>query len=141
TIHGDHDSFGNARTVVDPLGNLTTREYDARGRLFHQKDTMGHETRTVYDGLDRATRVFKVAGGASDDEVTTTSYYPGGQPRTVKNANGAVTTYTLDGLNRVIATSTALTGETLTTAASYDGNGNRVTEMDRRGVTRRNTHD
>jgi len=139
--HADHDSFGNPRTVTDALGNVTTSEYDARGRLTHQADTMGHEARTAYDGLDRPLQAVRVAGGASDDKVTTTSYYAGGQARTITNANGAVTTYTLDGLNRVTATSTALPGETLTTGATYDGNGNLVTQTDRRGVTRRNTYD
>ena len=69
---------------------------------------------------------------ASDDEVVETEYYPGGEPRLVRNANGAETTYTLDGLSRVVATDTRFDGQTLTTATTWDANGNKETETDRR---------
>jgi RHS repeat-associated protein len=109
--------------------------------LTGQHDTFGHETRSAYDGLDRPVEVTRAAGGISDDEVTKTEYFPGGEVRAVTNANGARTEHTLDGLNRIIATSTQLDGETLTTAAEYDGNGNKTFETDRRDVRRKNTYD
>jgi RHS repeat-associated protein len=141
TAHRSHDSFGNAREVEDPLGNVTTRTFDGRGRLTAQSDTMGRETRQEWDGLDRLVRVTRVAGGESDDDVTQTAYYPGGEVRLVRNANGAETTSTIDGLGRVIGTETRLDGQVLTTATTWDANGNKETETDRRGVTRRFVHD
>jgi RHS repeat-associated protein len=141
SVHRGHDSFGNPGEVEDPLGNLTTREHDLRGRLTRQADTMGRETRQVWDGLDRVARVVRVAGGTSDDEVTETTYFPGGEVRSVRTANGAVTTYTLDGLNRVTATETRFDDQVLVARATYDANGNKETETDRRGVTRRHSHD
>ena len=141
TAHRSHDSFGNAREVEDPLANVTTRTFDARGRLAAQSDTMGRETRQTWDGLDRLVRVTRVAGGESDDEVTETAYYPGGEVRLVRNANGAETTSTIDGLSRVVGTETRFDGQVLTTATTWDANGNKETEVDRRGVTRRFIHD
>jgi RHS repeat-associated protein len=139
--HSDHDSFGNARTITDPLGNVTTREYDARGRLVHESDTFGREARTVHDGLDRPVEVRRVAGGASDDEVTKTDYYKGGEVLSVTNAKGAKTSYAIDGLSRVVGTETRFDDQVLTTATSYDANGNRETETDRRNITRKHTYD
>ena len=127
--------------MVDPLGNVTTRTFDLRGRLTRQTDTMGHDAQQTWDGLDRLVRTERTAGGGSDDEVQETAYYPGGEVRQTTNANGAVTTYTIDGLSRVVATETTFDGETLTTATTWDANGNKETEKDRRGVTRKNTYD
>ena len=62
TTHRNHDSFGNAGEVEDPLGNVTTRTFDLRGRLTQQADTMGHETRQAWDGLDRLVRATRVGG-------------------------------------------------------------------------------
>ena len=141
TLHRNHDSFGNPTEVEDPLGNVTTRSFDLRGRLTRQSDTMGHETRQAWDGLDRLVRVTRVAGGDSDDEVTETAYYPGGEVRLVRNANGAETTSTIDGLNRVVGTETRFDGPVLTTTTTWDANGNKETETDRRGVKRRFVYD
>ena len=141
TTHRNHDSFGNAGEVEDPLGNVTTRTFDLRGRLTQQADTMGHETRQTWDGLDRLVRATRVAGGDSDDEVTETAYYPGGEVRVVRNANGAETTSTIDGLSRVVGTETRFDGAVLTTATTWDANGNKETETDRRGVKRRLAYD
>ena len=103
TQHRAWDSFGNAGEIVDPLGNVTTRTFDLRGRLRLQSDTMGRRdnARPGTASTGSSGRV-RVAGGGSDDEVTETAYYPGGEVRSVKNANGAETTYTIDGLSRVV---------------------------------------
>jgi len=147
TLHREHDSYGNARLIIDPLSNQTRREYDLRGRLSGQSDTLGHRTTTVYDGLDRAveeTRFATVSGSAvepSDEAVTKTDYYSAGQPRVVTGPNGAVTRYRLDGLNRVGRVVTEVEGGPYSAETSYDGNGNKVSETDRRGVARTFAYD
>jgi RHS repeat-associated protein len=141
TTHRSHDSFGNAGEIEDPLGNVTTRAFDLRGRLTQQTDTMGHDTQQTWDGLDRLVRTLRVAGGDSDDEVQETAYYPGGELRQTTNANGASTTYTIDGLSRVVATETSFDGQSLTTTTTWDANGNKETEKDRREVVRRFVYD
>ena len=63
--------------------------------------------------------------------------FPAGQPRTQTNANGAVTTFSLDGLNHVIETRTNFgTASELVSTYTHDPNGNKVRERDRRGVER-----
>ena len=140
TIHSNHDSFGNWRTARDPEGITTTRTFDARGRLVEEKDTLGRRRRLTYDGLDRVTVQQRDAGGSSEPEVTRTAYYAGGEPREVTEPGGATTTFTIDALNRVTATTTNTRYEMLTTSADYDKNGNKIAETDRRGVQRRFTY-
>ncbi len=71
----------------------------------------------------------------------TTDYFPGGQVESVRNANGARTTHTLDGLNRVTQASTLVDGKFLISRVDYDPNGNKEMETDRRNVTRRFVYD
>jgi YD repeat-containing protein len=141
TDHRGWDSFGNPTEIEDPLGNITRRTFDLRGRLRLQTDTLGRQTSQDWDGLDRLVETRRVAGGDSDDEVTATEYYAGGEVRVVRNANGATTTTTIDGLSRVTGTTTQFDDLTLTTATTYDANGNKETDKDRRGVTKRFTYD
>lgn len=152
TRHENHDSFGNAQSVTDPLGNVTTAVWDSRGRLLSTTSTMGHREKVEYDAFDRAanrTRVVCASPCAapqgipeSEDAATRSVFYPGGQPRTLTNPNGATVAYELDGMNRVTATRTQLPrGETYETTTRYDGNGNKVSEIDRRGVERVFTYD
>jgi RHS repeat-associated protein len=144
TTYADHDSFGHARAVTRPLALTVQRTYDARGRMVEEQDSFGHESETTYDGFDRPLTVRRKAlDPDSADALTTTAYYPAGQARRTTNANGATTEITLDGMDRVIRTSVSGPGlsSALVSASTYDGNGNRVTERDPRGVERRTTFD
>jgi RHS repeat-associated protein len=154
TTHAGHDGFGHPTLVTDPLGSTTQRTHDARGRLVREASSLGAQTgtsplvETTWDGLDRVVSLRRAAGGGSGsaDETTQTAYFPGGEPRRVTTALGTVTESTLDGLSRVVATRATVpepdgTPQVYTTAASYDGSGNRVSETDRRGVVRQLTYD
>jgi hypothetical protein len=91
--------------------------------------------------------VTRVAGDGQLDPVTETEYYPSGDPRQVRRlvrpAEWIVTEYSLDGLNRVTGTVTTGSGldAPVSTAVSYDPNGNKKTETDRRDVVRRMEYD
>jgi RHS repeat-associated protein len=144
TLHEEHDTFGNATRIVGPLGIRTTRWFDVRGRLTQVNDTLGHDTFTIYDGLDQVLQAYRFSNEpGSDDEVTETSYFPGGQVASRINANGASTFRTIDRLNRVVSTATHLEGENdaIVTRRRYDRSGNVDVETDERGVVRRMTHD
>jgi RHS repeat-associated protein len=140
---GSFNDFGSPREIVNALGQVTYRTYDSRNRLVvERQEPYGRETRTVYDGFDRPVENLRLSGGAaSADERTLTEYYPGGQPQATTSPLGARTVYALDGMNRVVATSVPVGGETLTTETRYDPNGNKVEETDRRGVTRLHSYD
>jgi RHS repeat-associated protein len=161
TTYSNNNALGmwTSRTSIDPLASSTSvtarRVIDGRGRVTLETDGLGGETAREFDGLDRPLvqrRVAKVTalGGTSQlqdpsGEVTTMTYTRGGHVKTIRNSLGAVTTNTIDGMNRVIGTSTPVNGGaasmTITTATEYDGNGNVTKTTDPRGVVRQNVYD
>jgi RHS repeat-associated protein len=144
TASSDHNDYGTPTTIRKALsGHVAIDVYDSRNRLIERRDeyqgTVIRRQAAEYDGFDRAViqERLSLSGQPASDQRTETEYYPGGQPRVVTNALGGKTTYTLDGMNRVIATSTTVgyNGEPpVTTAFEFDGVGNKVAETDRRGV-------
>ena len=134
-----YDDFGNPDRTIDAEGNETTTVYDARNRPRSTSDTFGRSMTQDFDELDRVTRVTRIDDkGSSDTEVIVRSYYPGGQIRSERNGLGLSTSFTLDGLNRVTATSDGLGN---TTSTQYDLNSNVTEQTDRRGVRTVNTYD
>jgi RHS repeat-associated protein len=147
TTYQSYDDFGNATRVVDPGGHVTEYRYDARGRQREVRDSRGHVTTFEYDALDRTTSVTKVTGSQPADlgmaspptRHTTTTYFPGGQPRTATDARGHVTTYGYDALNRpsfqeVVVQDANGASSTLRTETHWDANGNKIREIDRRQI-------
>ena len=134
--------FGQAREIQNPLDQITVREYDSRNRLVREEEEpSGRVTRTTYDGFDRPVLRVVESGQTGGDERTESEYFPGGQVRATVNPLGGRTQYQLDGMNRVVRTSIVVGEETLTTAVEYDGNGNKVSETDRRLVRRVHEYD
>jgi YD repeat-containing protein len=89
TQHRAWDSFGNAGEVEDPLGNVTTRTFDLRGRLRVQSDTAGRQTSQAWDGLDRLVRTQRTAA------LPTTGSrrrHPGGEVGSSERPRAATTT-------------------------------------------------
>ena len=137
-----------AETINDATGVTTTRDYDSRGRLVRESDSMGHETDMAYDGFDRVVTATRKAGTSaagleSKDATTSTEYWPEGQTKRVTNANGAATSFILDGLNRVVESDVSGPGisGTIQTTAGYDAVGNKTSETDARGVARTLVYD
>ena len=113
-----YDNQGNLTTVTDPLGKITTNEYDALSRLKKMIDPaasgsgQGGNTQYAYDGLDQLTQV-------TDPRALTT-------------------TYTLDGLGNLTQQVSPDTG---TNASGADAAGNLTSTTDARGVTAALTYD
>ena len=143
TTYSDWDPFGTPRRANGPGTFWKQKETDGRGRVTHEWDSLGHETSTTYDGFDRPVMVRKVSGqGSNADEVTSTRYYPNGQVWKVTNARDAETTYEIDGLDRVTSAVTNVPGgRSFGIESNYDGNGNKTSEKDARGVLRRFAYD
>ncbi|HET9316804.1 MAG TPA: DUF6531 domain-containing protein, partial [Vicinamibacteria bacterium] len=144
TEHSAFDAYGQPQQTVLPEDTRQYRTYDERGRPTREWDSLGRETRYVYDGFDRLREKRRISGReGSEDERTTFEYYDGGQQRAVTNAKGLKTAFVLDGMNRV--TTTTLSGgglpESVTIVPEYDGNGNKEFETDGRGVRRRFHYD
>jgi RHS repeat-associated protein len=153
TSYLQYDEQGNPTKIQDAENHVTTQVFDLRGRLTESSDTMGHHAVTGYDGLDRTVSTKKFAGNQpadpsmqSDDQDVTVTWFPGGQKRIVTDGLGHETEFEYDSLNRprkqtdrtVDADASPIT---LTATWQYDGNGNRLVEIDRRGTERHFAYD
>ncbi|MCP3998835.1 MAG: hypothetical protein GY722_27750, partial [bacterium] len=149
---------GQRLSVSDTHGT-TTYSYDNRNRIMEKTDHNGFKLAYSYDALGNRTSLTATAGSAADTvsytydslsrldtvtdgqgDVTTFDYKPNGMLSSVGFANGVVTTYVYDNLNRL----TNLTSEVAATGymlLSYDytldeaGNRTKIDEHD--GTTRR----
>ncbi|MEB0011496.1 RHS repeat-associated core domain-containing protein [Glaciimonas sp. Gout2] len=113
-----YDKMGNVTTITDPLGNVTTYQYDSLNRPIQQRlpapmaGGVGPTINVRYDGQD--------------------------QPRSVTDPRSLVTTYDVDGFGNQTAITSPDTGTTLKT---YDEAGNMETSTDARGKTTTYTYD
>ncbi|MBI9089153.1 MAG: RHS repeat protein [Desulfobacterium sp.] len=131
-------TYDDARRLVsttNALGEAMAREYDAAGNRIKETilDAQGSVTHTLGYEYDAANRLIRtVYPDLSGEERT---YDTQGNPATTRDANGRVTTFDYDGLNRLI--SVTRPGEVITSYA-YDGNGNLVSVTD--GENRETTY-
>jgi YD repeat-containing protein len=116
--------------------NVTTRyEYDRAGNLRFVTDPRGVVTEYRYDAADRRVRQIQNAapGEPHDGNTNVTTVYEyddvGNLVRMI-DPNGHPTTYTYDGLNRLVATTDA---EEHTVHLGYDRVGNLTERVDARG--------
>jgi RHS repeat-associated protein len=109
-----YDSNGNAHSISDPLGHVTTQAFDALNRLNQvtQPSQVGGTIVTTYDAHDR--------------------------PLTVTDPNGGVTSYVYDGFGDVIQQTSPDSG---TTVYHYDADGNLTQKTDARGAIVNYTYD
>jgi RHS repeat-associated protein len=102
-----YDALGNRIVITNALGYTSTHTtYDVLGRPITVKDALGHETLTRYNAL--------------------------GYRTVVTDANGSVTRYSYDGLNRLISVQYPDSN----VQYAYDALGNRMAMTDTLGVTR-----
>ena len=116
TVFG-YDGNGNQTTINAPLTRNTTNVYDELNRLKQVTDPANGITQFAYDANDNLTSVtdprtksratpYNGFGDlktqtSPDTGVTTNTYDSGGNLMTSTDARSAITTYTLDALNRV----------------------------------------
>ena len=144
TTQTSYDDYGNPVSVTREAGpNVTvtsTGQYDVRSRPRSTTDSVRAHTSKTYDALDRVVEdVVNDPTGIREGTATTYTYRAGGEVTGVNVAGGTQSytgAYTVDGLGRVTALDETfgLAGS-FTTARSYDGNSNLLSETDRRGVT------
>ncbi len=153
-----YDSRNRLVRVVYPETGKGVEEkifaYDARGNKVEEVDEEGNVTRYGYDGLNRVVTTTRVMGGASsNDLVTTTEYNPLGAVLKQTDANGGSTTHEYDEIQRLVKTTDRMTPGNVTTfsyagmvdfgsgsdaanpgASAFDVNGFKPTKIvDRRG--------
>ncbi len=142
-----YNAFGEATSIMNAVGVLTTRVYDARGRLTEESDNAGHKVTYTYDGLDRVLETIHYddvnnasePGGEGAQRVTYT-YKPGGQVASVVNGLNQLTEYEYDSAGRLISQKNVNVVQadgshvTITTTFGYDEAGNMVSKVDGAGI-------
>lgn len=131
TTH-EYDAHGRETAVVDALGHRSESTYDAAGNRRTTKNADGRVTENVYDELNRLVRTIDPTGAAVDYTVD-----DAGLVTKVDNHVDLPTTIGYDGLgretSRQVGTRTAVT-------STHDGAGNLVTSTDELGRATAHTY-
>jgi RHS repeat-associated protein len=146
-----YDSQNRRTRITDPLGGMTIATYDAAGNIVSEKNANGRTTAHAYDALERRVVTTDALGNSTQfgyDTGTLTGcptcgITPGSRERTKKtDANGRVTYYKYDALDRGIkevrkvgGTADTITASDAVTTTGYDPVGNRVAHTDPNGNT------
>lgn len=156
-VHFGYDAQGNPNQIRDAKGNLTQLDYDDRGRITKEINSLGEETRYTYDAQGLLTRIEsgytpsagegqvtqfvynnekrlttvqrKNAGGTFDDLFSYT-YDSAGNRLTQTDAVGRTTRFAYDPLDRMTAVADPLDKQT---TFAYDAAGNRTGVVDALG--------
>ena len=128
----EYDLLNRQVRMIDPLMNVTQYAFNAVGNRIGMTDAEGVVTQYEYDGLNRLAAVIEnaVAGATPDHQTnlrTEYSYDPVGNRLTITDANGNITTFEYDALNRLVAKIDPLNHEA---SYGYDAVGNRVLMTD-----------
>jgi YD repeat-containing protein len=119
-----YDYAGRKMTVVDPRGLSTITEFDELGRVAKITDAAGNIRRTTYDSNGNKateTRIDRKPDGATESFTTTFAYDNQNRLAAVVDANDPA--------------------HTLTMSYKYDERGNRASETDAEGNTRKFEYD
>ena len=106
TLYG-YNAWGDVVSLTDPNGNVTRSEYDAARRLVATTSPVttaapaGVVTTNSYDAEGRLLRVEQSSAGTVL-RTTSATWTPTGKPETATDANGNVTRYAYDLLDRQI---------------------------------------
>lgn len=115
-----YDAKDNRLTETDPLGNTTRYAYNERGQVLTITDPLGCVTTNTYDADGNLTATTDPLG-----HTTTYTYTASGLCTSMTNPLGHATTYTYDANgNRLSQTTTRTTPsgvDTLLTTYTYDG--------------------
>src|SRR5262249_12508451 len=93
--HYSYDPAGNLHLVTDPLGDLTTFEYDTRNRLTDVTDAEGHRTHRDYYSDDNLRSVTD-----PDGNVTQFTYDPRGRVTSITDPLGKTIQQAYNALER-----------------------------------------
>jgi len=118
--------FGDLVSVIDPLGNVTTKTLDTIGRLQSMTNPLGLTTQYSYDDLNRMTGVTDPLSG-----LTQFGYDPNSNLTSVSDAKSpsGITGYTFDNVDRMQTRTDPLTKSE---SYTYDLNQNLILFRDRK---------
>ena len=133
------DSQGNG--VADADMSVTQYVYDQSGQLLQSIAADGNSTVYTWDGLGRMLTSTSQVNGAP--QTTINSYASGGSTRSIKLANGLITTSLFDAAGRLTSLQqTDASNKVLSqTRYRYDSDGRLVQTQDATGVTQTTLYD
>ncbi len=141
-VDREYDALDRLVKTIDGTGNETAAMYDSRSNMIEQIDPRGNLTEYFFDGMNRLTKTRvkmtdtgdgtgnPLSGGAQYI-VTEKSYDDSSRLIENKDDAGNVTSYTYDGLNRLLTTKMP---DDAVYTSTYDANGNLKSHTDARGV-------
>ncbi|MGE5609729.1 MAG: putative Ig domain-containing protein [Bacillota bacterium] len=95
TYYGEYDSFGNAGTITDPLGNTTRYSY-VNGRLRELRSPAGEVTRYYYDARANLTDIIQVDASGHEIRVSHIAFDEAGRVTSTTDAAGLTRQYRYD---------------------------------------------
>jgi RHS repeat-associated protein len=129
-----YDGANRLKQQFGAAGQTTTYNYDARENVSSVNDPLSRVTTNTYDGLNRITNVNDPANGN-----TVYTYDAKDRLTSVKDPKISNTTaYTYDGLGNLL---TQVSPDTGTTTFTHDNAGNVATQTDARSVATTYTYD
>lgn len=117
-----HTPFGDVHTVTDPLGGVTTKEYDANRNLVSVENPNTNVTTYVHDAEDQLREIHR-----PDSSVLENEYWDNGRLKTRIDGADAETGYAYDTVGRLESVTDPLNR---TTSYRYDAAGNLLAKQD-----------
>ncbi|MFV0675564.1 Ig-like domain repeat protein [Variovorax sp. tm] len=132
-----YDRLGRIVKTTDALSGQHVTTYDAFDRVLTQRDALNNTTNYSYSIANRSVTVTTPEG-----VVVTTVRTRNGQTQSVTDGRGNVTTYGYDKSGNLLQASATLDANTtVTTGATYDKTGLKLTSTDANGVVTSYTYD
>ncbi|MCH9651395.1 MAG: hypothetical protein K0U98_24425 [Deltaproteobacteria bacterium] len=123
------DDFDRQTSATDPQGEVLQYDYDGNGNRQRLTDADGRVTTYGFDALNRVTSVTIPLAG-----VTTYSYFRNSRLKRISYPNGTASEYQYDGANRAILIENTQGAAAVSTFEyTYDGNGNRLQQIETNG--------
>lgn len=134
TTFTNYDAIGDAQTVTDPAGNITTSTYDGlNNQVSVTKPSPEATTTYTYDNWSRLVRTTHPGGSYQE-----TTYDNNGNVTLVRDENGHFKTMVYDALNRLVSSSQTVDANPLNDIVvtyGYDLNGHQTSVVNGRGKT------
>lgn len=125
-----YDRLGRTVKTTDALSGQHVTTYDAFDRVLTQRDALNNTTNYSYSTANRSVTVTTPEG-----VVVTTVHTRNGQTQSVTDGRGNVTTFGYDKSGNLLQAGAALDANTtVTTGATYDKTGLKLTSTDANGV-------
>jgi RHS repeat-associated protein len=140
------NALGQLTAITDGLNRTVfsagySDSYDANGNLVHSQDSLGHQTKQAFDGLNRLVSTLQNYQGtdtATANSQTASTFDALDRVNGFSDPDGLNTTYDIDALGNSVGLHSPDTG---TTTHSFDVAGNAVTSIDATNNSRASTYD